>query len=84
VGWICSWYEHTGVIINLLLTMGEKRFLVFIIWGYDELIKSTGSVTNYVEFQLIDTNYESALKRAKKIYKKNGYLLKTVIENFKK
>lgn len=54
-------------------------YLVFHIVGYerkDEL----GNLFDKVIIRLIDTNYESALERAKKIYVKPFWILGEVIE----
>ena len=56
-------------------------YTLFIIWGYSERVGM--ELTEITEYQMIDTDYKSALTRAKLLYGKKNYLLKTVIENFK-
>lgn len=65
------------------LKLPKGQYRVFIIWGYSERL-SNGDMTDVTEFQLVDTNYKDALNRAKLLYGKKNYLLKTVVENFKK
>lgn len=59
-----------------------KKYLVFVVWGYDEELPN-GDVSKLLSFELIDKDYASALKRAKLLYPKKNYLLKSVIEKFK-
>lgn len=56
-----------------------KTHLVFIIQAYNEKF-SDGRLGDYTELQLIDTSFENAKKRAKKIIEKKDYILATVIE----
>lgn len=56
-----------------------KRVTVFIVQGY-ELALDTGELRDTVTLELIDTDCDSALKRAKKIIKKKFYRISTIIE----
>lgn len=59
-----------------------KTYLVFVIQGYDEWDKTTGRVSNLVEFQIIAKDYEEAEEMARKLYTKNGYRLATIIQKY--
>lgn len=55
------------------------NYLVFHIVGYD-IKDDTGNLHNKVVVRLIDTSYELALERAKKIIDKPFWLLAEVVE----
>jgi len=56
-----------------------ETYLVFIIQAHNGE-SPDGHLTDYTELQLIDTSYDNAEKRAKRIIKKKFYRLATVIE----
>lgn len=56
-----------------------KTYLVFHVVGYKKY-DSLGNLEDKVVLRLIDTSYESALERAKKIIEKDNWLLGEVIE----
>lgn len=56
-----------------------KTYTVFHVVGYDRKIES-GELLDKVVLRLIDTTYESALERAKKLIDKPFWLLGEVVE----
>lgn len=59
--------------------MKKKTYLIFHIVGYDKS-DQLGNLDGKVVIRLIDTSYESSLKRAKKIIEKPFWLLAEVVE----
>lgn len=59
-----------------------KTYLIFSIVGYKKWEKTPmgDQMEDKVVLRLIDTTYESALKRAKKIVKRDQWLLAEVVE----
>ena len=58
------------------------KYQVFIIEAYDITKGPQKRATNNFQFQLIDKNVKSAIKRAKKIEKRKHYKLISIIEKF--
>jgi hypothetical protein len=56
-----------------------KTYLIFHIVGYDKK-DQLGNLEEKAVIRLIDSTYESALKRAKKIIEKPFWLLAEVVE----
>ena len=56
-----------------------KTYLIFHVVGYDKK-DQLGNLEDKVVIRLIDTTYESALKRAKKIIDKPFWILGEVVE----
>lgn len=56
-----------------------KTYLIFHIVGFDKQ-DQLGNLDGKVVIRLIDTSYESALKRAKKMIEKPFWLLAEVVE----
>ena len=56
-----------------------KTYLIFHIVGYEK-IDQLGNLEDKVVIRLIDTTYENALERAKKIIDKPFWLLAEVVE----
>jgi hypothetical protein len=56
--------------------------LIFVIQGYGEE-KADGTISDVVTIELIDKTQESAIKRAKKLIKKNNYRVTSIIEKEK-
>jgi hypothetical protein len=59
--------------------MKKKTYLIFHIVGYDKS-DPLGNLDGKVVIRLLDTSYESSLKRAKKIIEKPFWLLAEVVE----
>lgn len=59
----------------------KNKYLVFIIQGYD-VQTPEGQLIGVTEYQMIDTSYESALKKAKTLFEKPFYRLSMVIEKY--
>lgn len=57
-------------------------YLVFVIQAYVSRL-DTGRLEDVTTLEIIDKDYKSAEKRARKIIKKPFYRLARVIENFK-
>ncbi len=60
-----------------------KNYFVFVIQGYDDIVGGD-NLTNVVTFEMIATDYKTALDKAKLIHPKKNYRLSMVIEKFKK
>jgi|GEM_PF-4143386 hypothetical protein len=60
----------------------DKTYLIFHVVGYEQK-DQFGNLEDKVVIRLIDTTYESALNRAKKIVDKPFWLLGEVVEYYK-
>ncbi len=60
-----------------------EKFLVFVIQGFNQIAPEDGTLLDSVKMELIDTTYEKALVRAKKLVKKNNWRLSMVVENYR-
>lgn len=58
-----------------------KKIRVFVIQAF-QVETPTGQLQDLVTLELIDTTFENALKRAKKLVKKKFYRLSMVIEKY--
>lgn len=63
--------------------MQPIKYLIFILTGYNGLT-SDGRLNDVVNVSLMDTSYDNALERAKKLVKKEQWRLSEVIENYYK
>lgn len=58
-----------------------KKYKIFFLQGFESSAEN-GNLKDVVTFELIDTTYEKALARAKKIYPKKLYRLSAVVEKY--
>lgn len=56
-----------------------KTIIIFIIQGYQSK-EDTGALADACTIELIDTSVENAMKRAKKLIKKDFYRVSNIIE----
>lgn len=59
----------------------KKTYFVYTIQGYEAELPD-GRVNDAVIFELIDTDGDRAIERAKKLVKKKFYRISRVFENF--
>lgn len=58
-----------------------EKYTVFVIQAY-KLISPDGLLLDNVTLELIDTNEENAMTRAKELVKKDNYRLSQIIEKY--
>jgi hypothetical protein len=58
----------------------KKREIIFIITGYDELIKESGTMINSVVYEVYANSIDEAIEKAKTLYPKSGYHVSRIIE----